>query len=686
MDPKALRVLLVEDNPDDAELFQQMLKRKTSPLYIIVHRDRLRQALETMDTEAFDVVLLDLTLPDSEGIGTVRRVRAATPLQVPVVVLTGRDDDEVALQALQEGVQDYLVKDQVVDPQLLERTIRHATERQRALAEREHNQRLLLALSEGAQAVQRARTEAEVYHHVGEAMLRLGYDAAIATRCADHACPEDACLEDACADGVCLEVAYHNLDATMLKAVEELIDTPLTGLFLMLSQDGQTEGVWRGGPARLFPFFSELLAEVLPERLRDKTTALAEVLDNQQCIVARLALGDDPHGMLVVCGSSLTTEDIPAVTAFANQAAVALENIRHMELARASEARFRAIYEEAALGVGVWDLAGRLVDANPTLLAMTPGAPDNNGSEQTLASLFPPEENEERPIGERFMRLALGEDDAFRTEVRYRAPTGSVRWGSAVFSLVRNARHQPLFVIGMLDDISTGKEAQEALLRAEQLAVTGRLAAALAHEINNPLQAVIGCLGLADETLAEGGDVRRYMEVARRELHRTARIVGRLRDLQIPSSDESRVPVDVNTLMENILALLDGRLKGTDIEMAWQPSGAQVSVMAAPDRLHQVFLNLMLNAIDAMPEGGRLWLKTRATPDPAGVEVEIGDTGVGIAPEVLPHIFDFLYSTKAQGTGLGLFICQSIVKEHGGHICIRSTVGEGTVFTVWLPA
>jgi two-component system NtrC family sensor kinase len=102
--------------------------------------------------------------------------------------------------------------------------------------------------------------------------------------------------------------------------------------------------------------------------------------------------------------------------------------------------------------------------------------------------------------------------------------------------------------------------------------------------------------------------------------------------------------------------------------------------------MKQVFLNLILNALDATPEGGQLAVNAYPTTGPAGVCISFTDSGLGIAPDVLPHVFDPFYSTKAQGLGLGLYITSNIVEAHGGHIDVRSHLGEGTTFSVWLPA
>jgi len=250
---------------------------------------------------------------------------------------------------------------------------------------------------------------------------------------------------------------------------------------------------------------------------------------------------------------------------------------------------------------------------------------------------------------------------------------------------VRRAGGVPWFAIAMVDDVTEHRAMQAALVEAEKLTLTGRLVASLTHEINNPLQAVIGCLGLAQEALDAGQDPNRYLAVARDELRRTAGIVGHLRELYRPADVGQREPVDVNSLIHDVLDLNRKQIAGRGIALALELDEVP-RVPAIADRIRQVLLNLMLNALDAMPDGGRLQVVTSATDGPEGVRVTVRDSGVGIPPDILPRIFDSFYSTKPDGLGLGLFITRGIVLEHGGNITASSTPGEGTTFDVWLPA
>jgi C4-dicarboxylate-specific signal transduction histidine kinase len=240
-------------------------------------------------------------------------------------------------------------------------------------------------------------------------------------------------------------------------------------------------------------------------------------------------------------------------------------------------------------------------------------------------------------------------------------------------------------ILEMDIDITEQKAAESALLMAERLTIAGKMAASLAHEINNPLQAVLGCLGLAQGALENGKDPGTYLQIAHQEVQRTARIVSQLRDLGRPVQGERKEPTDLNSLLDDVLVLNKKHFQSHKIEVSWEPYAGLPVVPALADAMRQVFLNLVLNAVDAMPQGGQLRLSTAYCQSPVGVRVVVADSGIGIAPDVLPHVFDAFYTTKVEGMGVGLFVCQRIVQQHGGHIEVESTAGTGTTFTVWLP-
>jgi two-component system cell cycle sensor histidine kinase/response regulator CckA len=355
---------------------------------------------------------------------------------------------------------------------------------------------------------------------------------------------------------------------------------------------------------------------------------------------------------------------------------------RRTEALHASEQRFRVMFEAAGLGVALDDLDGHILESNPALQELL-GYSEAELRGQAFAEFTHPEDvRSEQAL---FRELAEGEKERYTIAKRYVRQDGGLVWANLTVSLVRGAEGEPRFAIAMVEDVTEQRRIQEALVRAEKLAMAGRIAASLAHEINNPLQSVIGCLGLAEEALEEGEEPDRYLQVADQELHRIARIVAQLRDLGRPPGIAGREPVDLKTLIESLLTLNRARCESRGVEVAWQVGGDLPEVRLVADQIQQVFLNMLLNALDAMPEGGRLEVSALATHEPEGVQVSFRDSGVGIPGESLPHIFEPFYSTRPDGMGLGLFVSHSVVQDHGGTIEVESQPGQGTTFTVWLP-
>lgn len=399
--------------------------------------------------------------------------------------------------------------------------------------------------------------------------------------------------------------------------------------------------------------------------------------------------------------ASLTTEHREIIRQLADELAIGLRQIRlraeverHADRLEAivarrtaalrdSEARFRTVFEDSVLGIALLDPKGQIVACNPALQAML-GYHEEELCGTSLAGYSHPDDaGADRELYE---ALASGELGYYQVEKRYVRKDGQVRWNELTVSrLKRTKGDERRLAIAMAEDITEKRMNQEALLRAERLATAGRLGASLAHEINNPLQSVIGCLGLAEEILDDGAEVRHYLEIAMDELERAAGIVTQLRDLSREPEVKKTEPADLNALVEKVLLLTRKNCQNRGVEVDWSPATELPAIPLAPDRMQQVFLNLVLNAVEAMPEGGLLQVSTAPNRQPDGARVTFADTGVGIEPDRLPRVFEPFHSTRPEGLGLGLYISQRIVKEHGGHIDVESHVGEGTTFTVWLP-
>lgn len=238
---------------------------------------------------------------------------------------------------------------------------------------------------------------------------------------------------------------------------------------------------------------------------------------------------------------------------------------------------------------------------------------------------------------------------------------------------------------------------QREVVQAEKLASVGRLAAGVAHEIGNPIGILIGYLDLLRDHDGQDAEALEYIRRALEETHRIHSIIRNLLDFSRCSKGEPKT-VSVHAVLEKILQMFRPQRCMAHIELRFEPAAANDLVLADSEQLEQVFVNLMLNAADALAEvkgnaQPRICLCTKALPlsthlKPAKeIQIMFKDNGPGMHSDVLDNIFDPFFSTKppGQGTGLGLAVCHSIVNNMGGHISVRSRVGSGTIITVQLP-
>ncbi|MFH0799447.1 MAG: ATP-binding protein [Pseudomonadota bacterium] len=222
---------------------------------------------------------------------------------------------------------------------------------------------------------------------------------------------------------------------------------------------------------------------------------------------------------------------------------------------------------------------------------------------------------------------------------------------------------------------------EDEIIRTEKLAATGRLAASLAHEINNPLQGVLLHLEAVYGHVEKGKE--RNLEYIREGFQRISKIVSRLLDLH--RGAQKTEDVNINKVLKDSFNLVASQLDHRGCTVNWNLEEALPGVRGDATQLHQVFLNILLNALDSMKNGGALRILTSRSVD--GVAIDIDDTGAGIDEERLPYLFEPFYSDKREhGAGLGLFVSHSIVSDHGGRIEVSSRKGAGTNVRVMLPA
>jgi PAS domain S-box-containing protein len=455
-----------------------MLSPHQGRSFSLATAQRLHEGLELLAARAFDVVLLDLSLPDSRGLKSFVRTYAAAP-HTPIIVLTGHDDEQLAVEAVREGAQDYLVKDQV-DSNLLTRSINYAIERKRA---------------------------------------------------------------------------------------------------------------------------SEALRE--------------------------------------------------------------------------SEQHYRTLFNNASDGIFIHDMRGHFLQVNPIaceLLGYTPMELLGMGP----MDLVVPERSE--ALSQRLDDLA--EQGHIVFETTYAHKTGERLRVEISSRVIEYAGQQA--VLSIVRDITERKRMEEVLLRTERLAAMGRMAAALAHEISNPLQAIKSSLELALDFPLSTKRKEKYLRAVQQESDRLMSLTQRVLNFANPHEIEQQ-PCSIDEIIDHTLALVDKQLQHHKIRVNTQVAETLPQVPASRDQLIQVFLNLILNAVEAMPEGGDLSISAYPGGDNRHVQISFIDTGPGIPPEKLDMIFEPFFTTKEEGTGLGLFISRNILQQHHGQISVSNTPHHGAEFRIELP-
>jgi PAS domain S-box-containing protein len=387
--------------------------------------------------------------------------------------------------------------------------------------------------------------------------------------------------------------------------------------------------------------------------------------------------------------SLLATQELQQRLTIANaERLLAEEQARASEALRDREDVLQIALRANGMGLWVWDLQENCIqwsDEVYRIVAREPGS-----IEPALAAwmrfIHPEDVDQVRQA------VARTREDGVEYHEQYRVvwPDGTVRWVESQGRCQRNGQGQVTRVVGVLADVTSRKQQEEAMLRAEKLAVAGRLAASVAHEINNPLEAVANLLYLiAHAETAEAA--RAQAQQALDELMRISLITQQT--LKFHRQTGTPKVTRLSDVMQTVLALFRGRLRTSQISAEVQTE-REASIACMPGEIQQIFANLISNAIDSMPQGGRLLVRLRPSRDwrdrkTAGMRVTLCDSGAGMNAATMQRIFEPFFTTKTEtGTGLGLWVVAQLVERHRGHVRVWSTQRPGasaTVISVFLP-
>ncbi len=255
------------------------------------------------------------------------------------------------------------------------------------------------------------------------------------------------------------------------------------------------------------------------------------------------------------------------------------------------------------------------------------------------------------------------------------------------FRLLRSGRGDVVGMIGVCQDLSAIKQMEQRVRQADRLAAVGRLSANMAHEIRNPLASISGAVETLVKLVPQDASCSRLADIVLSESERLNHLVRDFLEYARPAPMRP-IPVDLAEVLDEVLLLVEHRSLPSNLTLIRQyPESLPARV--DPQQFRQALWNLCINAVQSMPDGGELRVGSCRLPDhgrPAWLQIWVADTGCGIPDEHLPHVFEPFYSTKPEGSGLGLALVYRVLQDHGGQVEVRSRPGEGTTFTLTLPA
>lgn len=673
-------VLMVDDDDGIREILRRLLSRET---YTLIEAENGIAALATCQQSPVDLILLDVMMPMMDGLTTCAKIRELPGYEhIPILMLTVLKDSVAINRAFEAGATDYLTKP--IDPTILRPRVKHllrvtqAETRVRASEQKfrsfvEQASDGFMLTDEYGQIIEWNRSMEQITGYARAEMLGQwlwevqqqltvdewkGHEVYQRLLAAQHA-------------------AYHGEASEVLNQPIEIVFQHRDGsrrivqqvMFPIVTEQGHNR---LGGSIRDLTRQRQI-ADDLAQRARElaalnnASRALASSLELQQVLAAIIREIQDllKADRAAVLLRDATSDDLVFAAAAGENSEKLIGTrlaINHGIAGWVARERQSALVQEAYQDPRFWGSA----DARTGYLT------------QSVVAV---------PITYRGAVWGVIEainkrDGVFSERDRdmLEALAGAAAIALENARLYQAEREQTLRL----------KESQARLIHSEKMSALGRLAASLTHEINNPLQALRSGLTLIQAEMKEGADltdVLRDLQLIDQEVKRISDLMLRLREFSRPVQLETR-PTDLHALLDTILNLIGKQMARHHIQVETQYDRAVPVIMAGPDQVTQVFMNLMLNAIDAMPGGGRLTVVTvadRSCAESPVIRIRVADTGAGIAPDVLPRIFEPFYTTKQDGTGLGLAISFEIIKSLGGEITVTSQPGAGTTFTVTLP-
>ena len=639
---ETVQILLVEDEEAHAELVRyafesQQIQGCAVDLVVVLG---IQEAQAWLETARPTLVLADFNLPDGKGVDLVSSAGDATPY--PLIIMTSHGDEQVAVEVIKAGALDYIVKtpETLANlPSITERALRgwnHVAQRRYA-----------------EEALRRSEIKYAAVFHSNPHLIVIS----------------------SLRTGRLIEVNSHFLKVTGLQRED------------VIGKTSEALALWKDCEKR-----AEFIALV-------KAQGTVQNYEMEACI---------RPGMVITCLISAECVDLGDEPCMVSVIRNITARKQAEEALRENEERFRQLFDSSPDAIFVEDLEGYVLDVNEAACRLH-GTTREHLLRKHIADLVPPDQ---RPgLQEQFMLLTRGEKESVEgyswTSDRRAIPV-EIRVSAINYdgkpALLLHARditrrkHTEEILRNSEEQIRRHNEELERIValrtariqelerqRAEiqKLAATGRMAAGIAHEINNPLASIMSSFELVSTAIPT--DHPRYDFVRRieKDLDRVATIIRQMYNLYKPVQEAART-FSIEAMLEEVRVLLEAYRLHREVALVIEVEGGKEPVYLPPTSVHQVIFNVIQNAIDASP--ARHTVTVHATTRGGWLQVAVTDEGQGIAEAIRAHIFEPFFSTKdIKGMGLGLSIAQSLAVAMGGSIMFESIMGEGTVFHITLP-
>lgn len=665
MSSKTINILLVEDNLGDARLVRELLlqagQNQTETIFTIFHVNLLEKAITLSTQRPVDIILLDLSLPDSHGLASLTNMLKAAP-ELPVVVLSGLANEAVAIEAVKAGAQDYLVKG-YINEFFLPRVIRYAIERkQTEKTFRRRNREL--ALLNTVIAASTTRSTPEEILEIACKELGKTFDLPQVT----------AVLLNRDKTGAVVAAQYLTENqATALGKLISLVDFPV--LQRLFNQPGPvTFDKVQNNP------YLDTAGELL-HQFKIDATFMVPIRINEE-IIGNLLLAAGKSGLFA-------TTEIDLVWSVADQLAGSLVRVQiNQERQRLSMA-----IEQTADSLIITDPQGVIQYINPAFERIT-GYTRAEALGQR-PNILKSDRHNTRFYQELWATIRSGQ--VWQGQFVNKKKDGSLYTEDATITPITNSDGQIVNYVAVKRDVTQELQREEQYRQTQKMEAIGQLAGGVAHDFNNLLTVITGYTELVlsrhtgDAILS--ADLKQIARASERAATLTRQLLAfsRKQILQPTILDLNEVIIDLGKMLQ--------RLIGEDIDIVSFLDRDLGRIKADPGQIEQIIMNLVINARDAMPNGGKLTLETasiyldqdyvnRHVAVKSGwyVMLAVTDTGIGMDAATKSKVFEPFFTTKHdKGTGLGLATIYGIVNQSNGYIWVYSEPGQGTTFKIYLP-